>query len=62
MTEANILVKLKADDYADLLIARAELLWVLVGVPFPVGKCIFFASVVEEIVISITVVMVLNSA
>ena len=62
MAKADIFVKLEADNYADLPVASTELVGVLVRVPLPVGQSIALASIVEEIVISISVEVVLNSA
>jgi hypothetical protein len=62
VAKAHIFVKLKTDNNTDPLVARAELVGVLVSVPFPMGECITFSSVVKEIVIGIAVVVVLNSA
>ena len=45
-----------------LPVASAKLVGILVGVPFPVGTCITVAFVVPEIVTSISVEMVFNSA
>ena len=60
MPQATVFVHSKAAFY--FLSASAEPSGLKVSVPFPVGECITFSSVVEEIVIGIAVVVMLNSA